>query len=667
MTKKSNNFLLILAITLLASIFFSPVKAIAESCAANSQLGTVSYSVDIPQAGDYKVWVRIRPVSNTANTVNLEIDGTACLIAGNDGNLASNSWNWVDYGGQDNDRKSLVHTFATPGQHTVKVISYQEEVGVDRILLLAASDTCLPDNSLDTGNLPGDNCKTNSVAVTEENDEPATPAASIQKPASPIKKILLGVLVLLLIAGITYAGIRIWKKKHSKQMMVLIAAGLFVGIRTMTIFATAAESIFIAIDMHTGERTGNATIVEDASATGGKYIMFKKDAPKTTTTTTTTTTSTNTSDPPGSGTANPCSFTGKVPIETTDNAQSIVDANPAGTEYLIKAGVHQNNFNIVPKSGDKFCGEPGAIVDGGRTVTRAVSGNATNVTLDSFTVQNYNTGTQNGAIKPHGTIATGWILRNMTVKKNMYTGVNAATNMQILGGHYNENEQMGIGGSTDTFNISGVVLDGLDSNPATYDGPELAYNNNLHNSCLWEGGGIKLVGSNFIVRNVWAHDNVCFGIWMDINVTDTLIERNKIENNGFAGIHYEISQDGCIRNNVLTNNGHDPINNWYWGAGISIAGSFNVEVYGNTLTNNFNGIAGIQQDRPEHTPPEHDLDNLYVHNNTVSGSGLSGIIADNGDDLSLRDIVFENNTFSGGHTGYTDAGTGYGACAELGY
>ena len=44
--------------------------------------------------------------------------------------------------------------------------------------------------------------------------------------------------------------------------------------------------------------------------------------------------------------------------------------------------------------------------------------------------------------------------------------------MKILGGHYTDNDQLGIGGNTAT----GIVVDGLDDNPATLDGPELARN-----------------------------------------------------------------------------------------------------------------------------------------------------------------------------------------------
>jgi Right handed beta helix region len=382
--------------------------------------------------------------------------------------------------------------------------------------------------------------------------------------------------------------------------------------------------------------------------------------PPTTTSPPTTRPPTTTSPP----SASRCVSNGGVPIGTGDNAQNVVNAHGAGTAYLVKAGTHQGNFSVRPKSGDTFCGEPGAVLDGGRSLQFAFSGNVNNVTLDSFTIQNYNPGRQNGAIKPY-IRATGWVLRNLTVQKNMYLGVNASDGMKILGGHYNYNEQMGIGGNDG--HVIGVTLDGLDADPATYDGPELAFNKLLHDRCDYGGGGAKFDGDNIVVRNVWAHDNDCMGIWFDINAVHNLVEYNKVEDNAAEGIFYEISQDACIRHNVVTNNGHGYRSDWYWSSGIGNAGSFNVEVYGNTLANNFNGIVGIQQTRTDSTPPQHLVDHFYVHNNMVSGSGINGLGIDSGTNFSTRDIVYQNNTSLNGTQSFTRTGTGYQACSLLGF
>jgi hypothetical protein len=103
-----------------------------------------------------------------------------------------------------------------------------------------------------------------------------------------------------------------------------------------------------------------------------------------------------------------CLSEGGVAIGAGDDAQSVVNAHAAGTTYIVKAGTHLRNFSVQPKSGDRFCGEPGAVLDGGRSLASAFSGGATQVTLDSITVVNYDSGWQGAAIHPQPR-ASGWV------------------------------------------------------------------------------------------------------------------------------------------------------------------------------------------------------------------------------------------------------------------
>jgi hypothetical protein len=363
------------------------------------------------------------------------------------------------------------------------------------------------------------------------------------------------------------------------------------------------------------------------------------------TTTTTTTRAPTTTAPPAATppSASKCVASGGVPIGTGDSAQSIVNAHVAGTTYLVKTGLHQSNFNVRPKAGDTFCGEPGAVLDGGRSLQAAFYGSATSVTLDSITVQNYNTGRQRGAIQPD-THASGWTLRNVSALRNYWAGLMGADGMRILGGHYNDNDQMGIGGNAAT----GIVLDGLDSDPATLDGPELARNRRLHDGCGFEGGGFKWDVGQVTVRNAHVHDNECIGLWADINAHNALIEHNLVEDNKWEGIFYEISQDAVIRHNRVYRNGLGGRLGWYWAGGITVASSFNVEVYGNRLSGNYNGITGTQQTRTDSTPPAHLLSNYNVHDNLICATGAgghpTGVISDNGTNFATRSITFVGNT-----------------------
>jgi len=337
-----------------------------------------------------------------------------------------------------------------------------------------------------------------------------------------------------------------------------------------------------------------------------------------------------------------CLADGDVPIGVGDDAQSVVNAHGSGTTYVVKAGTHLRNFSVQPKSGDRFCGEPGAVLDGGRSLASAFSGGAANVTLDSIIVQEYSPGRQGAAIQPQSR-ASGWVVRNVSALRNSWAGLLVADGMKILGGHYNDNDQLGIGGNEAT----GILLDGLDEDPTTIDGPELARNHTLHAPCDWEAGGMKWDVGEVTVRNAYVHDNDCRGLWADINARGALIEHNLIEHNFSDGILYEISQDGVIRYNTIYRNGYGATG-WYWDAGINVAASFNVEIYGNHLSGNYNGITGVQQDRQDSTPPQHLLDNLHVYDNLICATGAgghpTGVAADNGADLEARDISFTRNT-----------------------
>ena len=329
-------------------------------------------------------------------------------------------------------------------------------------------------------------------------------------------------------------------------------------------------------------------------------------------------------------------------IGAGDDAQRVVNGHPPGTTYIVKAGIHLRNFSVQPKSGDTFCGEPGAVLDGGRSLPSAFSGGASNVTLDSITVRDYESGWQGAAIQPESR-ASGWVVRNVSALHNSWAGLLVADGMRILGGHYNDNDQLGIGGNEAT----GIVLDGLDGDPATLDGPELARNHTLRAPCAFEGGGMKWDVGQVTVRNAYVHDNDCRGLWADINAHNALIENNLVEGNQAEGILYEISQDATIRNNRVYRNGFGA-SGWYWGGGITVASSSNVEVYGNRLSGNYNGITGTQQDRPDSTPPAHLLTGYHVHDNMICATGdgghPTGVAADNGADLATRDISFTGNT-----------------------
>jgi parallel beta-helix repeat protein len=211
------------------------------------------------------------------------------------------------------------------------------------------------------------------------------------------------------------------------------------------------------------------------------------------------------------------------------------------------------------------------------------------------------------------------------------------------------------GGVSGPFVVSGGRVTGSgslgigtsNSGQVTVSGVEIDHNGASAN-CGFEGGGFKSTSSGSRFTGNHVHDNNCVGVWYDINAANNEIDHNRVDNNALGGIFYEISQDASIHDNEVSGNGHGSGCGWLWNAGIGIASSFNIQVYGNSLSGNCNGVAGTQQNRTDSVPPAHLLENLSIHDNSIAGPGRTGVATDNGADLTTRNIVFANNSYSGG-------------------
>ena len=335
-----------------------------------------------------------------------------------------------------------------------------------------------------------------------------------------------------------------------------------------------------------------------------------------------------------------------------NNGQADIDSHAAGTTYCL-SGTH--NWKLIPKSGDKLIGNGTAVLDGQNTNTWAIyvfDRDVDNVEVSNIEIRNYKVEYQRGAIlSSQNDVSTGWILRNLRVHDNGTSaggsGASLGPNWQVIGGRYYNNRQAGL-----SHGASGVVVDGV----------EIDHNNFTNNSytsaninCGDEGGGFKWAALNGVtIKNSKIHDNACKGLWADFNGDNSVITNNQIYNNWDSGIFIEISTGSIITGNTLYGNGfHSDFGPtcypFLWGGAITIAASDKVEIANNTLYGNCSGITGVQQNRPDGTPGL--LQSINVHNNSIAGpGGRTGTIADNGANLTNRNIIFTNNTLSNGMT-----------------
>jgi hypothetical protein len=118
--------------------------------------------------------------------------------------------------------------------------------------------------------------------------------------------------------------------------------------------------------------------------------------------------------------------------------------------------------------------------------------------------------------------------------------------------------------------------------------------------------------------------------------------------NDREGILHEISHQAVIRHNTIVANGGGK-HTWLWGGGVVVSTSDHVEIYGNDVRSNGNGITAVQQDRGSGPRGPYRLDALFVHDNNVSASGETGVAQDVGDpSVFSRSLLFANNTYRGG-------------------
>ena len=262
---------------------------------------------------------------------------------------------------------------------------------------------------------------------------------------------------------------------------------------------------------------------------------------------------------------------------------------------------------------------------------------ANDVVISDLTIEKYASPAQEGAISAAG--ASGWTVTRTEVRFNHGLGIRVGTAMHVSGNRIHHNGQLGLGGSGDDLLI---------------ENNEISFNNTAHFDPRWEAGGAKFTSSSRLtVRLNSVHDNAGVGLWTDSDNVNTLYENNTCEDNAWNGILHEISYAAVIRGNVVRRNGFG-FSDWIWGAGILVSASPDVEIYGNTVDANADGIGAVQQNRGDGVLGPHVVANLWVHDNTVvMAQGWTGLVQDVGDTTSFtsRNNRFDRNTYKLGGAG----------------
>lgn len=251
-----------------------------------------------------------------------------------------------------------------------------------------------------------------------------------------------------------------------------------------------------------------------------------------------------------------------------------------------------------------------------KTAAAFDGGKASGVTIENLTIRGYASPAQHGAINAHDT--SGWILRNLTVTGNHGAGVAAGDGMQILGGSYSLNGQVGI----HAYETTGLTIDGVVA----------AENNYAGFSQTWDAGGIKILTSDkVIVRNSEIGENHGMGLWFDWDNKDVSILNNNIYSNEYIGLFYEASYNALISGNRVEDNNRNGYVTGYWGADILAISSWGVTIEDNYVRSTAGqGIGMEQSPREPGRYGGHEMGNSTVTGNLIvmaegGGNGVSGL------------------------------------------
>lgn len=175
-TRRIKLFLCSLIATSAGFIGSSSAQVAAAACANTANYGVATFSVSVPQAGTYTVWLRMQPSSVNNTTVQVEVDGAQCWNMGGS-TVPVGSWTWVNWAGTPTQKATA--TLATAGTHSVKLIGSSTDVYVDKLILLGISEKCSDDGQVPIGT--GDNCDS-APAATPPPSTTTPPASNTVTP-----------------------------------------------------------------------------------------------------------------------------------------------------------------------------------------------------------------------------------------------------------------------------------------------------------------------------------------------------------------------------------------------------------------------------------------------------------------------------------------------------
>jgi Right handed beta helix region len=243
-----------------------------------------------------------------------------------------------------------------------------------------------------------------------------------------------------------------------------------------------------------------------------------------------------------------------VVVRPPQNLDTVTQTHREGTTFWLAPGVHRLGSGeydqVEPKTGNRYVGAPGAVLDGRRVNRYAFTGKASNVRLEYFTVQNFGArGDNPGEGVVNHDSGTGWVVAHMTIQRNAGAGVFLGDGNVVRSNCLRDNGEYG---------FSAVAVDGVRN--IVLDGNEISGNNTddwerRQPGCGCTGGGKFWDTRGGTVTGNYVHHNHGVGLWADTNNAGFRFRSNYIADNDAEGLVYEISYNAAIVGNTFVRNG----------------------------------------------------------------------------------------------------------------
>jgi len=306
------------------------------------------------------------------------------------------------------------------------------------------------------------------------------------------------------------------------------------------------------------------------------------------------------------------------------NLQSAVNAYPSGTSFCLKAGLHAIRYRTVPKSGNTFTGEYGAILDGS-TWPRASTGYEeaafqaflTSQPINDVTFRNLECRNMpRSCFFAYYEHATRWTFDHVLAHHNGRWVANIPSDSVLSNSVVHNN--LGVsskipgdtGGAFAVFRATNVQV--------------------INNEFYGNGSEGKVTHAfNVVIRGNYFHNETHNAVWFDGDSPGSVVEDNLIDDATIFGVFLEVAQRIIVRHNTIRRAG--------WNA-ISLHTSRETEIYENTIEDagsigislrmecNRGGVNGGGE-----LANKWDLTNNVIRDNTLrvlSGGSAGGLLVD---------------------------------------